>query len=112
MGRKYEQEHPGDPYDLTDIEGIAAELVEEATDDASELAGTVVDKVSDTATDIAESASDEAHAAYTYPRAYAGYALRKLMRRAESRPMETVLTVAATAFIAGALWSVVRRPRY
>lgn len=112
MGRKYESEHPEDPNDLTDVKGIARELVEEASDDASAVAGAVVDKVSDTATYIAESASDEVHAAYTYPEAYVGYAVRKLKRRAQARPLETVMTVAATAFVAGALWSVVRRPRY
>lgn len=111
MGRKYELEHPEDPYDLTDVKGIAAELIEEASDDASAVVGAVAHKVRDIATDVAESASDESHAAYTYPRAYVGYALRKLKRHAQLRPMGTVLTAAAIAFVAGALWDVVSRPR-
>lgn len=106
MGEKYRSEHPEDPYDLTDLKGIAAELVAEATDDAKAVAGEVADKVKDTATNLAETASDEAHAAYTYPRAYAGYALRKLRRRAVQRPMDTLATAAAMAFLAGALWGL------
>lgn len=110
MGRKYELEHPEDPYDLTDVSGIAAELVEEATDDASAVVEAVADKVSDAATDIADGASDEARAAASDPRGYAGYALRKLKHRAQLRPLDTVLTVAAMAFVAGALWGVARKP--
>lgn len=52
MGRKYELEHPEDPYDLTDVKGIAAELIEEASDDASAVVGAVAHKVRDIATDV------------------------------------------------------------
>jgi ElaB/YqjD/DUF883 family membrane-anchored ribosome-binding protein len=111
MGEKYRREHPEDPYDLTDVKGIASELVEEATDDAKAVAGAVSERVSDTASDLAADVSEEAEAAYEHPGAYAKYTLRRLERRARERPLDTLAVAGAIAFLAGALWSVVRRPR-
>lgn len=112
MGRKYQLEHPQDPYDLSDVKGIASELAEEAADDAKELAGDIVEKVGGTATGLAEDAVDEARAASRYPRSYAGYSLRKLKRRAQLKPLDTLATAAAIAFLAGALWNLVRKARF
>ena len=109
MGTKYRLEHPNEPYDLTDVKGIAAELADEAVDDAKVIASDVAETVTDTVTDLAEEAADEANAAIQYPRAYAGYTWRRLERRAREKPLDTLAAAATVAFLAGALWGVVRR---
>lgn len=108
MGEKFQREHPEKPYDLSDPAGIALELAEEAVDDAKAVAEDVGNKVSGSASRMADEVADEARAAYRYPSSYASYTLRRLERRARARPLDTLATAGAIAFLVGAVWAVTR----
>lgn len=93
MGRAYRENHPDEPYDLSDPAGIASELADEAVQDAKSVA-----------TDAAANVKRTAKAAYGRPADFTEYALKSTRRFARERPLDTLVIAAGVALLFGRIF--------